>query len=187
MYIPLEMFFLNGTTSHAMKISLGKAISTHNPMLIKAIMISNGPVLEVGAGIYSTPLLHWLCQILGRNLVTYENVPDFYIFARKFMSSYHRVRYIKNWDEMDLKTHWGVVLIDHDPHSRRIIDLVNLKDKADYIVVHDTDMEDEFHWEKAWPHFKYRYTWKDCRPWTTVVSNFKNLLEFEKKRVPLIK
>lgn len=158
-----------------MKISLTKAKSTHNPMLIKTIVISDGPVLEIGAGLYSTPLMHWLCKMLGRKLVTYENNPSFYGFAKKFISKGHRVRFIKNWDEMDFKTHWGVVLIDHDPDTRRVIDLINFKDKADYIVIHDTDMEDKYNWGKAWPYFKYRFDWKECRPWTTVVSNFKDL------------
>ena len=148
-------------------------------MLIKTILISEGPVLEIGADIYSTPLLHWLCKMLGRTLVTCENDQDLYMFARKFVSFGHRIRFVKNWNEMDFKTHWGVVLIDHAPDSRRVIDLTNFKDSADYIVVHDTDMEDQYHWEKAWPHFKYRYTWKDCKPWTTVVSNFKDLSNLE--------
>lgn len=163
-----------------MKISLTKAKSTHIPMLIKTVMISQGPVLEIGAGIYSTPLLHWLCKTMNRKLITYENSPDYYHFAKKFASNGHSIRYIESWDGLDFKTHWGVVLIDHDPDSRRVVDLINFKDKADYIVVHDTDLEGQFHWEEAWPHFKYRHTWKDCRPWTTVVSNFKDLSSLEK-------
>lgn len=158
-----------------MKVSLAKAKSTHNPMLIKTILISDGPVLEVGAGIYSTPLMHWLCKMLGRKLVTYENDPNFYWFAKKFMSNEHRVKFIESWDKMDFNTHWGVVLIDHSPESRRVVDLINFKDKADYIVVHDTEAKEEYNWGKVWSHFKYRYTWKDCRPWTTVVSNSKDL------------
>jgi tRNA A58 N-methylase Trm61 len=158
-----------------MKISLSKAKSTHNPMLIKTVLVSEGPVLEIGAGIYSTPLLHWLCKMLDRKLVTYENNPEFYKFARKFVSKDHRVSFIEDWDKMDFQTHWGVILVDHDPGSRRVIDLINFKDKADYIVIHDTDLKDPYRWEEAWPHFKYRYTWKACRPWTTVVSNFIDL------------
>jgi hypothetical protein len=158
-----------------MTFHLAKEVSTHNPMLIRTILISEGPVLEIGAGIYSTPLLHWLCKMMGRKLVTYENNPDYYQYAKRFISLGHHIRPIKNWDEMDFKTHWGVILMDHNPDPRRVIDVINFKNNADYIVIHDTDREDKYHMEKAWPHFKYRYTWKDCRPWTTVVSNFKDL------------
>jgi len=158
-----------------MAFSVAKEKSTHNPMLIKTILISEGPVLEIGAGIYSTPLMHWLCKMLGRKLVTYENSPIFYQYAKRFISRSHHIKLIENWGEMDLKTHWGVVFMDHNPDSRRADDVISFKNNADYIVIHDTDREDKYHMEKAWPHFKYRYTWKDCRPWTTVASNFKDL------------
>jgi len=151
-------------------------------MLIKAIIASEGPVLEIGAGVYSTPLMHWLCQTLGRKLVTYENSPVWYEYARKFRSKGHSIRFIKNWDELDFKTHWGVVFADHNPDPRRVDDVISFKDNADYIVIHDTDREDKYHMEKAWPYFKYRYTWQNCRPWTTVVSNFKDLSDFGNKQ-----
>lgn len=160
-----------------MRVSFAKEKSTHNPMLIKTILISEGPVLEIGAGFFSTPLMHWLCKLMKRKLVTYENNPDYYQFARKFVSRDHSIKLIKDWGEMDYKTHWGVILMDHNPDERRADDVISFKDNADYIVIHDTDREDKYHMEKAWPHFKYRYTWKDCRPWTTVVSNFKDLSE----------
>ena len=158
-----------------MKIGLAKAKSTHNPMLISAVLISDGPVLEIGAGIYSTPLLHWLCKILGKKLVTYENNPEYYRYAKMFVSRHHAIRLIDDWSKIDTKTHWGVVFMDHNPDERRVDDVISFKDSADYIVIHDTDREDKYHMEKAWPYFKYRYTWKDCKPWTTVVSNFKDL------------
>ena len=165
-----------------MAFSLAKEKSTHNPMLIKTVLISGGPVLEIGAGIYSTPLLHWLCKLLGRNLVTYENNTEHCQYAKMFVSRHHSIKLIDDWSKIDTKTHWGVVFMDHNPDSRRADDVISFKDRADYIVIHDTDREDKYHMERAWPHFKYRYTWKDCRPWTTVVSNFKNLSSLDPVR-----
>lgn len=156
-------------------MNFAKEKSTHNPMLIRTILMSEGPVLEIGAGLFSTPLMHWLCKMMGRKLVTYENNPDYYQFARKFVSRDHSIKLIDDWSKMDLKTHWGVVLMDHNPDERRADDVISFKDNADYIVIHDTDREDKYHMEKAYPHFKYIHTWKGCRPWTTVVSNFKDL------------
>jgi hypothetical protein len=160
-------------------ISRAKEYSTHNSMLIKTVLMSKGPVLEVGAGFYSTPLLHWLCKNLDRLLITYESDPTFFAFARNFMSRGHRIRFIKNWDDMDFKTHYGVVLIDHSPKRPRTrgMDALKFKDTADYIVIHDTGpvIEEKYGYEAIWPHFKYRYTWKEAQPWTTVVSNFKKL------------
>ena len=50
-----------------------------------------------------------------------------------------------NWGEWktagDVEKHWGLVLIDHQPGERRRIDVDLLRDRAELIVVHDT----EFH------------------------------------------
>ncbi|MCX6702773.1 MAG: hypothetical protein NTW60_02810 [Candidatus Wolfebacteria bacterium] len=158
-----------------MKIGLRKEYTTHLPMLIKIAQMSEGPILEIGAGLFSTPALHWLC--LGKKLVTYENNPEYYNFARKFRSRNHRVRFVENWDKIDVDARWGMVFIDHDPVRRRGVELVRLKDKADYIVLHDSEPErDRKHgFDTVWPLFKYRYDWVECKPHTTVVSNFKDL------------
>lgn len=152
-----------------------KSWSTHMPMLIKTVLISKGDVLEIGGGVFSTPLLHWLCKLQGRRLVTYENDPTTYEFVRQFQSHIHSVRWIDNWDEMDFKKHWGVVFIDHHPEPRRAVDAINFKDKADYIVMHDTEKPHKYGYDGVWEHFKYVHHWKDCRPWTSVVSNYKDL------------
>jgi hypothetical protein len=162
-----------------MKIEIGvekaKNWTTHNAMLIRTVLLSTGPVLEVGGGPFSTPLLHWLCKLMDRRLITYESDPVFFKFAKGFASRLHSIRFIEDWDKMDFDTHWGVVLIDHHPDERRVVDVINFSEKADYIVIHDTEKEKKYGFEQAWPMFKYRYTWKECKPWTTVVSNFKDL------------
>jgi len=167
-----------------MKITIrhAKAISSHNELLIRAVLKSKGNVCEIGAGIYSTPLLHWLCRAMGRKLTTYENNDEFYIFARTFRSGLHSVKKINNWDEMNFKKHWGVVFIDHAPSLRRYQDIINFKDTADYIVIHDTEPEGEkdYKYSKAWPYFKYRYDWKGFRAYTTIVSNFYPVEDFGK-------
>ncbi len=156
-----------------------KETSTYMPMLIKTIQMTKGPVMELGSGLFSTPLLHWLCQADGRKVVSYESDPEFYKFSHKFQSKNHRARLIKDWNEIDLKTHWSVVLIDHSPKRplKRGMDIIKLKDKADYIVIHDTgpEIQAKYGYEEVWPHFKYRHDWKECTQWTTVVSNFYDL------------
>jgi len=140
--------------------------------------MSDGPVMELGSGIFSTPLLHWLCAADKRKLVSYENNKEYYEFAKKFQSANHRIRFIENWNDIDTKTHWSVVLVDHTPPSKeRGLEVMKLKDKADYIVIHDTGpkIQPKYGYEKVWPHFKYRHDWKECTQWTTVVSNFKDL------------
>ncbi len=157
-------------------VNFNKQRSTHMPMLIKTVQATTGPVLELGAGPYSTPLLHWLTAGTRRILVTYDNEPLFYNYARRFQSRYHIVCFTEDWRELDRDRHWSVVFIDHSgkprDDSRRGEDAIRLKDKADYIVLHDTDNELTCGYIPMWKHFKYRYDWKYCEPWTSVVSNF---------------
>lgn len=150
------------------------------PMLIRSLELSSGDVVEVGGGLFSTPILHWYCKLHKRKLITYENEPTFFEFAKKFQSPGHRVRLIKNWDDMDFKTHRGLVFIDHHPNERRTVDIINFKNSADYIVIHDTEKPEKYGYDAIWEHFKYTLTWKDCRPWTSVVSNFKELNNLSK-------
>lgn len=157
------------------KVETVKLWTTHMTVLMKVLGNSEGPVLEVGGGPFSTPLLHWICKMQGRKLVTYENEPTFFRLCKGFQSPLHKVRFIENWDDMDFETHWGVVFIDHHPDDRRVVDIINFKDKADFIVVHDTEKEEKYGFPKAWKLFKNIYTWKECKPWTTVVSNTKSL------------
>ena len=158
-----------------------KRLSSHNLLLIKALLMSKGDVAEVGAGTYSTPLLHWLTKGMNRKLITYENSEEFFLFAKKFQSRLHRIRKIDNWDDMDFKKHWGVVFIDHAPGIRRFQDVINFKDTADYIVMHDTESEQYkvYGYDKAWSYFKYKYDWIDGQPHTSVVSNFYPLDKFK--------
>jgi len=158
-----------------MDIKYTKGWTTHMPMLIKTVQMCKGDVVEVGGGIFSTPLLHWLCKDLKKNLITYENEPTFYKMAHEFQSPLHRIRWIDNWDDMDFVTHRGVVFIDHHPSERRGIDAINFMMSADYIVLHDSEKPEKHSYDKAWGYFKYIYHWKDCKPYTSVVSNFKDL------------
>lgn len=159
-----------------MNFRLTKAYSTHNILLIKTVLKSQGPVLEFGAGPFSTPLLHWLCKDLGKKLITLENDTETYNFAKQFQSRFHHIRFISNWDDFPVSGHYGVVFIDHGhPSRRRGIDALRFKDSAQYLVLHDTESEKNYRYDSIWNDFKYRYDWKECRPWTTVVSNVDDL------------
>lgn len=153
-------------------LSFRKAWTTHMPMLIKYVQLAKGDVMELGAGPSSTPLLHWLCR--DKKLFTYENTQHYYDYAKQFQSKTHSIRKVENWDDIKTKKHWGVIFIDHAPPAQRGKDVIKFKDSADYIICHDSEGKD-YGYEEVFKHFKYRYDWKDCYPWTTVLSNFKEL------------
>ncbi len=157
-------------------------MATHVPLLVRAFDVSQGDVLEVGTGYFSTTVLDWLCAITGRKLVSYETDPRWYGRATKLQSDYHDIIFVKNWDEIPMdEKHWGLAFIDHAPHARRSVDMARLKDKADFIVAHDTEPRSEklYGYPNVYSLFKYRYDDKRVEPWASVFSNFFSLEKFE--------
>jgi hypothetical protein len=164
---------------------LPKGYSTHNALLLKVLEVSEGDVLELGGGAFSTPLLHWYCKNKNRRLITYDDDENYYGFEHQFQSKLHSIKLVTSWDEVDAVKHRGLVFIDHGGKkshdswrgSRRGIDVIRFKDSADYIVMHDTEPKfyKDYGYDAIWEQFKYRFDWKECRPWTSVVSNHKEL------------
>lgn len=167
-------------------VSLEMETSTHFPMLIKCVNKSRGAVLELGSGLFSTPLLHWLC-FPNRKLITCESYQHYMDFAKKFATKSHTVKFIEDWNHSQILqgcgcTHFGVVLIDHSPKKprQRGDDAILFKDAADYVVLHDAgkNSNPKYGYEKVFEHFKYRYDWEGCWPPTTVLSNYHDLTDF---------
>ena len=154
----------------SLKIRTGKNWTSHMPVLMKLVRGTEGTILELGSGPYSTPILHWLCSYTGRKLITYENVPEYYKFARQFQSKYHSIRFIDNWDEVPVKK-YSIVMIDHEPSERRVVDIERFKD-SDYLIVHDTEdkMDYLYGFSKIYHLFKNRLDFVSGNR-TSVLSN----------------
>jgi len=150
---------------------------SHYPVLIKIMQITNGDVLELGMGMGSTPLLHWLCFDKGRNLVSYENNKEWFEMHKHFHKDWHEINFVEDWDKIEIEKQWSVALVDHSPARRRQLEIKRLAKYAKYVIVHDTQPEDnhfyKYHW--AFPKYKYQWTYKKAKPWTTVLSNFVNV------------
>lgn len=141
-----------------------KQMSSHMPTLLLALQKTKGAVCELGAGFYSTPLLHWLC--LNRMLYTYENSAGYRHYASRFHNKYHRIR---TFHEIDYTRDWSVVFIDSAPASERGAEALKFTN-AQVIILHDTESEKEYGYDTVWSHFKYRLD-SPFRPQTTIVSN----------------
>lgn len=160
--------------------SLEMETSTHFPMLIQTVQGTDGTVLELGTGMFSTPLLHWLLFNTGRKLISYESYPHYLDFAKKFETDTHKVIYVKDWANEPFDEHYSVVFIDHSINGRthtRGDDALRFKDKADYIVLHDAgpNSHAKYGYDKIYPEFKYRHDWDCYKVMTTVLSNTKDL------------
>lgn len=166
---------MNINQVRTLNANLSKNYTTHITMLLKVLLNSEGDVIECGGGVFSTPLLHWMCKMMDRKLITYEQDPAYYAFERTFQSRQHRIKFVKDWDEIPINR-CGVVFIDHHPPHRRMIETERFSQLADFVIIHDTERKStDYNIPAVFDKFKFRYDWKDCRPWTSVLSNFKNL------------
>lgn len=144
---------------------------------------SSGDVLELGTGVFSTPVLHWMCETKKRRLLTIENDKKWLRFCRQYYrTEYHKFLYVENWDQCKnaINKKWDVVLVDHSPSERRIIEIRQLANLAKYIVAHDSEpsKDKQYHYSTIYPLFKYRFNFDELDHNTVLLSNFIKLEDF---------
>jgi predicted O-methyltransferase YrrM len=146
---------------------------------MKLVQMTNGSIVELGCGMYSTIFLHWACFPRKRRLVTYENNPKYFDFLNQFKSDFHDVRCIDDWDAIDLSEPWDIAFVDHSPESRRVEEIKRLT-HAGYVVAHDAENANEkkVHYSRIFNLFKQRYKYDCVAPYTAVFSNKNDLVHF---------
>lgn len=157
-------------------------MATHLPLLLRVAEVSEGDILEMGTGYFSTLFLRWYCEMFGRNLYSFESVRHWYERAITKPKPYHHIFYTPDFDKAEIERPWGMAFIDHGPNYRRKVDIPRLANLAQYIVIHDTqpdgkahDLPTDYGYEAIWPLFKYRCDYTKLVPWTSAVSNFHDL------------
>jgi len=167
--------------------------STHQVPLISAVHQTLGSVIELGMGHYSTPLLHELCAI--RFLLSVDCSLEYAEQFKYLRTSKHWLMKIKygEWDkvwpewerqsatwyfESVISTKLSVVFIDHADQPNRVENVKFFADKAEFIVVHDSNVRDEngvssYGYDGVFETFKYRYEYCPNVLHTTVLSNFR--------------
>lgn len=167
---------------------------THIPLLAAAIRLTEdtcGPVLEMGSGDYSTPLLHELCRG-NRELLTADCDPTWITrYNDLFNDTWHKKYLVKvtdnflatgtfdqassdAWDIGILNRQWDVVFVDHRPGERRRVDLFKYANLARVVVVHDTE-EAGYNYTDAINAYRYKFHYDRWRPHTTILSNTINV------------
>jgi hypothetical protein len=162
---------------------------THMAPLVTAVMNTTGPVFEMGCGDFSTPMLHAICKAQNRFLLSTDTSKDWISLFLDMKSDMHDFQYVpvysNDWDKDENHTkwdevgnqEWGVVFIDHRPGGRRKVDIVRFANKADVIVVHDTEASC-YGYEPFLKQFKYRYNYIRYNVHTTLVSNKIDVAKF---------
>lgn len=152
-----------------MKINPEQA--SHLTYLIDLVKKTDGPVLELGIGFGSTPVLHELCR--NRRLVSYENKPHFFEQFSKYAAPWHEMRFVNSWEDAEVERPWSVALVDQWPGLARRESLLKLRNWADFIIIHDTELRHNrfYHVRDVIRSFKYRVTYKQFEPYTSIVSD----------------
>lgn len=153
------------------KLSLAHPYGSHIPVLISAILLSEGDILELGSGLFSTPALHYFSLAFQRNLVTYENSEQFYeeLLLARYRNSFHTVMKIHDWADIRIDRPWGVAFVDCRPESDRQNLVQQIAKLAHFVVVHD--------WVQQFPYttfsklFRYNHVYRYAEPFTAVYSN----------------
>jgi hypothetical protein len=120
---------------------------THQMVLLEALKSIKGPVLELGAGEYSTVLIHK--ALPGVKILTLDHDPEWLSKYEYLKNEFHEFRCVSNEDIQEFydndTQHWGLVFIDYgtenpdDPWRARIGAMLKYNKSADYIILHDCD------------------------------------------------
>lgn len=115
---------------------------SYYPLLYKALESTTGEVVEMGTGHGSTPLLHEYCTENKRTLESYETEKTWIEKFEETANDYHSFTLLDRgaWDICsEQNPQPSVVFVDHAPGERRKDDIMKFKDKAEIIVIHDTE------------------------------------------------
>lgn len=173
-------------------------VATHQRLLVGAALRTKGPILELGVGWYSTPLLHEIARAMGRPLWTVDNNMD---WLGQFMGLadeeleqgfYHDLKLVGWWGELfdgtvssayrPFPDHFGLVFVDQGQPCEREYAVRGLIDRADVFVLHDTEESFAYGYDRLLGTsrrkakgqgglFEYQWTDKSQKAWTTVASN----------------
>jgi predicted O-methyltransferase YrrM len=115
--------------------------ATHQRLLVKHMMQTTGPVIELGAGNYSTPILHEIAGAQGRHLTTVDHNPDWLNRFKIFENDVHTLTLLASWDDFKPSGAYGFAFVDHadPPGHPRWLQVQKLLPVAGLILIHDTE------------------------------------------------
>lgn len=157
---------------------------TNIPLLASVVGCTHGPILEIGSGSSSTPLLVEMARGAGRRLVTLDSNAEW--LAHNSDLGHPELRHFKDWtklrDELrrlegatdatsSAEAYWSVAFIDNDPGPSRLENAKVCASRCEFLVVHDT-LNTWFEGMDAFlDTFEYRYDYTAMTACTSVVSN----------------
>jgi hypothetical protein len=186
-------------------------VATHQRLLIGAALRTTGPILELGCGWYSTPLLHEIAKIQQRYLVTLDD-NDHWLqqFAARdwsdkygFKDRYHQLIHVPYWEDAKLEPGdydivspgWGLVFVDHGPPIERLYVARRMFNpttpfrefkEPTVFVFHDTEESHPYGYDRLLKRFKYQWTDTCQKAHTTVASNRVDVTDWFRMLPPVV-
>ena len=174
---------------------------SHYAILAAAVAATGGPILELGCGESSTPMLHYMAIAQAREILSVDTDPKWLDKYAGYKCDRHRfeivtpkpdenlslqLRMEKAWREWRGLEHisgshrgwgtWGVAFVDCAPGEVRHELMIRLAERATIVVAHDSETDYEaggnYQYAKAVPHFRFVSEWRRWRPYTLVCSNY---------------
>lgn len=157
---------------------------SHLPVLITAAIHTTGPILELGCGDFSTPVLHALCLPEKRFILSADSDKNWIANFADLENDWHKFMHVpvfadpnnvqlELWDSVNLQN-CSVVFIDQAPMRRRPADVQRFKNSAEIIVVHDYEKLNK----DVFNDFKYKYVYDRYASQTIIASNFTDVTKF---------
>lgn len=145
---------------------------THVPILVRALFHTTGPVLEFGAGYYSTAVLAELCRAMHRDLTTVEQDDFWADWAARFGHRVLRGPYPESRAILLAEdTHFGVILLDHDDQDR-VEDGRLFATRAQVVLHHDSP---GLATHAPFSSYRYHRCYELYDPKTSLLSNENDL------------
>lgn len=153
---------------------------SHVPLLAAAMHLTTGPVLELGAGLGSTLLLHGMCGGMYRALTTIESNREWLAKFEPFKRSWHAMKLVDSFVGLpEYAQLWGLAFVDHGIALERGESVQALKNSASIIVCHDSCHYFLYGYEPILSDFTFRWNYQphglNGNPMTTIVSQTINV------------
>lgn len=171
--------------------------ATHVPALTACLAATTGPVLEVGAGIWSTPILHAACAPTRRHLLTMEGKPEWLARFLPMATPWHELRAVGDWTKWEVPcgpsllhwdgpaagspeagtrpgvalmrpARWALAFVDHGYAPRGPV-VAALRGHADIVVMHDSECH-YCGYTAGLAGYDWVYTHAHSPTWTTIAG-----------------
>jgi hypothetical protein len=158
---------------------------THLPFLVYACGVTEGAILELGSGSFSTPVLDSLTQHRSpaRQLITVDEDPNWLGRYGAMRSMTHELYWVRDWEDLFQRLsgfQFDVVFVDCELPSQvrsyhiRKQACYRLRSQAKILLIHDTEFSwftEDPEWKAFVKSFKYAVEDRSLSPWTLALSD----------------